>query len=285
MRELTLNLPDNVARETGLSGRKTHYILADSLSEMADCVLARAKELGGASSWSGGLTNAQAAQTMRSGDLSRVGPSDALLTRFERFAFATPTKAWRRDVAGSVPNVPAFLAGHPQTMRRRVRLVSAGAPLAIIVDLTTSANIDAADIEKRGAAILALVRILSARRPVELWAGAFTGADAGRNGCAMFARIDTSPLDLARAAFAMVSPAYPRRALYALARTRGFSGGWPYGSHDASRRFLDDIVRPAFPHMGDVLAIPAAHEHDAIHRDPVGWIEGTLAALDPAAAA
>jgi hypothetical protein len=285
MRELTLPLPESVAIEAGRANRVTHFILADSLSEMADCVLARAKESGGASAWSGGLTNAETARTMRGGDLSRVGPSDALLARFERFAFATPTKAWRRDVAGAVPNVPAFLAGHPQTMRRRVRLTSAGAPLAVIVDLTTSQGINARDIEKRGAAILALVRILSARRPVELWAGAFTGADGDRNGCAMFARIDTAPLDLARAAFAMVSPAYPRRALYALARTKGFSGGWPYGSGDASRRFLESILKPAFPAMGDVLAIPAAHESDAIHRDPVAWIEGTLAALDPAAAA
>jgi hypothetical protein len=48
--------------------------------------------------------------------------------------------------------------------------------------------------------------------------------------------------------------------LYSLARgAYGFEGRWPYGnSGDASRLFLADIMRPALPHVADVLAIPAA---------------------------
>lgn len=284
MRILARPVPAIVAAEIGRKDTVTHYVMADSLSEMADAVLAKGSS-SGTSRWNGGLDLPAACRTMRTGDLSYVARSDALLARFERFAFASPTKAWRRDVAGAVPNVPAFLAGNPQSMRRRVRLVSEAAPLAVVVDLTTSGSIEARDIERRGAAILALVRVLSARRPVELWAGAFTGADGDQNGVAMFARIDTSPLDLARAAFAFVSPAYPRKALYGLARSFGFAGGWPYRSATASRHFLDDLIRPALPHVGDVLAIPALYTTDLSTRDPEAWIAETLTMLEARAAA
>ncbi len=285
MRLFNRPVPDIVAANIGRRDAVTHYVLADSLSEMADAAMAKGVQQGGASKWNGGLDLPAACRTMRTGDLSYVARSDALLARFERFAFAAPTKAWRRDVAGAVPNVPAFIAGNPQSMRRRVRLASEAAPLAVVVDLTTSGSIEARDIERRGAAILALVRVLSARRPVELWAGAFTGADGDKNGVAMFARIDTAPLDLARAAFAFVSPAYPRQALYSLARSFGFAGGWPFKSHTASRQYLDDLIRPAFPHVGDVLALPALYATDLSTRDPEAWIAETLAMLEARAAA
>ena len=282
MRIFTLPVPAVVADHTKKKGLKTHYVMADSMSALADMAQARGQQSGARSEWSGSLDLTEAAQMARAGDMARVAKSDALLTRFERFSFSRASKAWRRDVAGNVPNVPAMLAGAPATMRRRVKLQADGAPIAILVDLTTSGNIETDAIERRGAAILALTRVLASRRPVELWAGAIVGADADQNGVAMFARIDTAPLDLAHAAFAMVSPAFTRQLLYSLARgAYGFEGAWPYGrSGDASRLFLADIMRPALPHVADVLAIPAAHSNDKISKNPESWIESTLAALD-----
>jgi hypothetical protein len=82
----------------------------------------------------------------------------------------------------------------------------------------------------------------------------------------------------------MISPAFTRQMLYSLARgAYGFEGRWPYGnSGDASRLFLADIMRPALPHVADVLAIPAAHYDDKISANPESWIESTLARLDGA---
>jgi hypothetical protein len=278
MRTLNLPLPANAEAALGRPAR-TYFALADSLSALADFAQAKGRQ-NGHGDWSGNKTLTEACTACRTGDLSLVARSDSLLARFERFTFATPAKAWRRDVSGHRPDVPALLAGHPAAMRRRVRLVTEAAPLAVIVDLTTSGSIDPADIEKRGAAILALCRILAGRRPVELWAGVMTQA-FGREGVALFARIDTAPLDLARAAFAMVSPAYPRQMLYSLARgAYDFGGSWPYKSHNISRDYLADIMRPALPHIGEVLAIPAAHTNDAIHKAPEAWLESTLARLD-----
>ena len=53
------------------------------------------------------------------------------------------TRKWRNidDVVGSMPNIPAFLAGTPNAMRRRVRVDRDDAPVSIFMDLTSSAGI------------------------------------------------------------------------------------------------------------------------------------------------
>jgi len=280
MRQFSLPVPASVAKAINSKDRKTHFILSDSLSALAKLARERGKQQNHGDAWAGNLSLTGACNMAISGNLAMAARSDELLARFERFAFEAPLKAWQRDVAGQRPDVPAFIAGHPAAMRRRVRLVSQAAPLAIVIDLTTSGGVNERDIEKRGAAILALCRVLAARRPVELWAGCMTDAN-GKDCCAMFARIDTSPLDLAHAAFAMVSPAYPRQMLYSLARgAHGFQGHWPYSDHNASRVHMRDIIRPALPHVGELLAIPAIHVADNIARNPEAWIAETLAKLE-----
>jgi len=279
MREFTLPVPDSVRSLIGRDA-KTHFRFADTPGEMADYAMRRAPYMRGADEWSGGLDAKESVRRCHYGDLSRVAPSDALLSRFERFAFQSVRREWRDDISGQVPNVPAFIAGTPLSMRRRAKVESPAAPLAIVVDLTSSANISPEMLERRGAAILAIVRVLSARRPVELWAGTMTDANGRKNASAHFARIETAPLDLARAAFVLVSPAFPRQLCYGASRADGFEGAWPYGNDDASRRFMADILRPAMTHVEDFLAIPAAHSGDEMTRNPEAWIEATLARLE-----
>ena len=278
MNKLSLPIPETVRAALGRDA-VTHFRFADSPGAMADYAIASGR-IRGADEWSGGLEAAEAARRCHYGDLPRVAASDALLSRFERFSFQSVRREWRDDICGQVPNVPAYLAGTPLSMRRRAKVESAAAPLAIVVDLTSSAMIGSKDLERRGAAILAIVRVLSARRPVELWAGTITDADSRKNATAHFARIETAPLDLARAAFVLVSPAFPRQLCYGASRLDGFEGHWPFGNDTTSRRFLEDIIRPAMPHIGDFLAVPAAHQTDEIHKSPEAWMESTLARLD-----
>ena len=262
------------------AGHKVHYALADSLGELADMAKARGVQNREASEWNGHKTLDQACAACREGEPALVASSDALLANFEEYSFQTPSKFWQRSVAGQRPDIPAMLSGHPMTMRRRVKMVSDMAPLAVIVDMTTSAGIPAETIEKRGAAILAVCRMLAARRPVELWAGCLLDADNLKNCSALFARIDTAPLDLARAAFALVSPSYPRQMLYALGKGAfGFKGGWPFNKYGLSKRHLWDIMAPAMPWIGDALPIPAADMDDDISKDPAQWVQDTLARL------
>lgn len=285
-RILAIPVPQSIREKLGRKAT-THLNLFDSPAQLAEAAQAGGRVHNG-DSWSGGLSPAEAVRRSRMGDLERVGPSDSLMSRFERFGFEAPRHAWRDDVAGAVPNVPAFLAGHPLAMRRRVKIQDVAAPLAVIVDLTSSSNVSPSDLERRGAAILALVRILSARRPVELWAGCATDADNGKNASVTLARIETAPLDLARAAFVMVGASFPRQLCYGLSRARnGFAGGWPYSSHTISRTMFRDMIADAFPHVADMLCVPAAHSDDQIHKNPEAWIESKLADMDcgPAEAA
>jgi hypothetical protein len=259
----------------------THIHLYDSCGALADAALASKGMESDADDWKGGLTAAEAVRRSHSGDMARVAPSDALLARFERFGFASPRRVWTNDVTGALPDVQAYLAGHPLAMRRRAKVTDTASPLAIIVDLSSSQGVRVPALEKRGAAILALVRIMSARRPVELWAGCALDANGGKNASVCLARIDTAPLDLARAAFVLVGASFPRHICYGLGKgLDGFSGGWPYGSHTISRTMLRDMIAPAFPHVSDMLCVPAAHVDDKIHNDPEAWIESRLADLE-----
>jgi len=289
MQRFTVPTPDSVREALSLPrNTEDHFQLFDSPGELADYGQANALEhlvaqenRGPRGCWSGGLSTADACRTAREGDLSAVAASDALLSKFERFAFETGRKAWLDDVTGAIPNVPAFIAGHPLAMRRRVRQDSASAPLAIIVDVTTSSRVSARDIQRRGAAILALVRILSTRRPIELWAGTMLDADNRRSAVHTFARIETSPLDLATACFALVHPAFSRHLCYGLACLHGFAGGWPYGAHARHRPHMAAILAPAFTHATQTLCLPPLHAADQSCTNPEAWLEQRLAELSP----
>lgn len=168
------------------------------------------------------------------GDVARVAASDALLDRMEN-AVGFEARRWRTVdcVAGGSPNVPAFLAGSPMSMRRRVRTMDTAAPLTIAVEMTVSANAKPAEIARRGAAALALARIAAAARPVTLWA--FYGAQNYGQNAAFAVRIETAPLDLARAAWLLCSPEACRRAALS---TCCVVGGWP--AEGGGAQWMDD---------------------------------------------
>lgn len=197
----------------------------DDLSDLADHATVNADRAKESDRFAGGSL-IQAVKFMREGDLSRVKSSNQLLDKFESLAFPTPARAWSDDVCGSIPNVPAFIAGHPLAMRRRIRQDNTAAPITVFVDLFASASFNHKQIERRGAAALALVRILSARRPVELYLGFSTANNKNELVCPIV-KIDTAPLDLARGAFALVSPMFLRRPMFVAAYTHGGGGSLP----------------------------------------------------------
>ena len=229
--------------------------------------------------WTGGLAYDCAVNMTRHGDLSGVAASDKFLSRFE--ALAPMRGAWRirDDVIGGVPNVPAFLAGTPLTMRRRERVAVESAPLAVAVDLVSSGGVPAKDLQKRGALILALVRALSATRPVELWAGgsATPSQHKDKGAWHVWMRIDTAPLDLARAAHIMTSPAVSRGMIYAIITDEGKSSNlhWPYHNHQWSRENMRPVLSRVIG-SGDMLTIAAPHMSDELVNEPEQWFERML---------
>lgn len=226
--------------------------------------------------WMGGLDFADAIARGYNGDLSEVAASEPLLEQLEAM-FPAPT-ARRRvvdDVAGAFPNVQAFIAGTPLTMRRKVRQESEFAPLAIVVNLMASSGCPVEAVRRRGVAVLALVRALSARRPVELYVGITCAGEQGSKDSAnVYWKIDTAPLDLARAAYFMVCPTVLRSlcfgAVCGLYNTDK-SIPWAWDAYNASRAHFQTSIARAFPHVSEVLAVPGMTMHDTFS-DPVAWV-------------
>jgi hypothetical protein len=154
--------------------------------------------------WYGGMSFDRSIEAVRSGDMTGVAASDRLLA--EKESLVPVSKSWRTldSVIGMCPNVPQYLAGNPYNMRLKQRCATATAPLSIFVELVASAGISAQTCLKRGSAMLALVRMLANLRPVELWCVVAIGQRNSRS--SLCVRLDTAPLDLARAAHVLTHP-------------------------------------------------------------------------------
>lgn len=288
MRQFEAKTPKTVRKALNLrEGATDSFLIFDSLAEFAD----KAMDLGGGSEnfatsyrggWFGNKTTVEAIDLCTRGDVSLAAPSDKLLDKFEGLTFPTTGRAWSDDVVGSFPNVPAFIAGIPANMRRRKRLCDmAFAPIAIIADVVLSCSCSAEQMARRGAAILALARGLSARRPVELWVAAGLEGNRG-NACYIAARIETAPLDIGVAAFALTDIALPRRLMYGIGQKQySFDGHWPYRKDGAHRAHMPEIWKAAFEHVGETLCIEAMHTNDLIATEPEKWIEEQINRLAP----
>jgi hypothetical protein len=255
-----------------------HFMMFDSPAEIADFVEQKcsANRHMMPGKWYGKEGAAECCQKAKTGDLTMAAASDALLDKFERYVPETLKDIVCNDVVGAVANVPAYLAGHPLNMCRRSRAESDAGPLAIIVDLTISGGLLSQQIEKRGASILALTRILSAKRPIELWVGA--GLNKGLGGAYVFSKVNTSPLDLATSAFALCAQSFVRRLCYAsICAGMGSSGSWPFCNYGFASKNMEKIIAPAFTHTTETLCIPGAHVNDPTIRNPEAWLADQIA--------
>jgi hypothetical protein len=233
-----------------------------------------ANKRGGSEQWWGGMTYDQSLLALRHGDLSGVAASDKLLREME--ALIPVSRSWRSvdSVIGACPNVPQYLAGNPYNMRLKRRCATATAPLSIFAELVASARISTATCRRRGAAILALVRLLANLRPVELWCVIAIGQKNSRSSICV--RLDTAPLDLARSAHVLIHPSVFRalgyKSLEHAVYGRGWNGDWAFGDHGLHVRTAAEsygrLLRPG----SDVLFIPPVHLHDLYLTEPAKWL-------------
>ncbi len=122
--------------------------------------------------------------------------------RAQSIKIPSPSPVVSLAPAGSVPCVPAFLAGSPHAMRRR-RMENVGGmgdPLRVYISLTSSADIEADTVASHILAALAFSDRVGMSRPVEVW-GMVGALVKGTNvHSAVFLRLGTFPLDARRAA-------------------------------------------------------------------------------------
>ncbi len=140
---------------------------------------------------------------LRTGDQKLADKAEKLLATMEAESLYSDNVAtWGRSVSGAMPDVPAYLAGSPLNMRRRVAAQGL-APLTIVVETFMSGTIGDDDRTRRGVAILALVRKLAMTgHAVDLWL-AHTSRPGETATCLV--RVETRPLDMARAVWGMVA--------------------------------------------------------------------------------
>lgn len=194
------------------------------------------------------------ADDLTRGRLDLAEKTDKLVQKFEDHVFIG--RGWQvvNDVCGATPDIGAYLAGHPYNMRRRARTTKDTAPLALFLEMTASSG--AMDtLNERGAAMLALTRLLSNVRPVELWTCiTYGGAHGEKKGTAgpvlkmIAVKIETTPLDVARAAAAICQASNMASTGYHITReiNGGWDGGargWAYGVPEIERRYAGEILR------------------------------------------
>lgn len=224
-----------------------------------------------------------------------AGKNERLTKNMEKYMHAFEQdvfvgKAWetRDSVVGGFPNVPALLAGVPCSMRQRYKTQKDTSPLTVYVELTGSSGVSDGPFVQRGAAILALVRLLANSRPVEIYTTTTFGTT---NLMQMVAcKLETSPLDVTRGA-AMLCDETLRSVNHDLnvkilgnysnlPRNPGASLGWAYGVPDLERRYAGQILANILNPGSTMVYIPAAHMADTLS-DPAAWIREMLRRYGP----
>lgn len=228
----------------------------------------------------GGRTKAQALATCHIGDLIQAEKSNTYLEKLEHLtSFDSSIYKVSNQVSGGVVDVPSWLKNVPPHMRQRRRLETPLGPLTVVVDISSSGGISNDKMLKRGAAVLALVRLLSEKRPVTLYAG--TGVGNGINYAfnGVYFPLDTAPIDLARAAYILDGTAVARGLCYGVCvfDMNGKEGRipWAWGDNKLDRKLYHANLNRIFP--GDLLAISSCHIHDDSLANPERWLTDNLA--------
>lgn len=225
--------------------------------------------------WSGNMKLAQAHAALWQGcDEAVVRRAERLLQQIDDFCPELPGGVWDAGVCGVMPLVPAYLAGSPVCMLARQETMTTASPVRVFASVCASAGLSASELESRGVAILALCRKLSAVRPVEL----HLFAEMGDSGIGLFPTIqlDTSPLDLPTATYALTHPAFLRKLCFAWAGQHQWQGRWAWGMSPSSQQ-AQAKTREALGLEEQDLLIPGAFNNDKNVRKPVEWVNEQLA--------
>ena len=244
----------------------SHY---ESMSECADDFGANGAEDPNFE-WAGGKKSA-CVRGMNGLSDQYVSASDKLMDRIEPMLdLETSGRRVLPAMAGGAVNVPAHLSGSPLAMRMRRPDMSDRGEIHVFASFLTSASVDKALLEMRGAALLALVRAIGITRPVRL-----TVFCMWSNRYWLSFDVESSPLDLQRAAFALSSPTILRQMGHGLL----FYHAAPYASTAPSG--ADQINRVART-LSDAQGVNP--EHVVITPDLVSG-DGLVAFQDPETAA
>ncbi len=229
--------------------------------------------------WHGGQTLEEAKQRALTGYEDATRRASVIFDTIMSKRIVSRGSEWVTSASGSFPCVPAFLAGEPECMYRKSENWSNMAPMRVFISTGTQGDVSSQLIETRGAHALALVMVISQFRAVEV----YTFSDIGTRGmaCIPVTKIESMPLDMASASYALGNAAFHRRLCFDYLRvcakeqgTFSIGCGWP------PMRVSDEYHRKVKAVIGctdDDLYLPRATSVDESYLNPESWIDKQIA--------
>ncbi len=250
-------------------------------------------------SWDMGVTGSAAMELAANGDPSIVAEWEGQIEHVQEASSEAPRPLWTPSMLGPRVSVPAYLAGSPMCMRRRKRPENITRHVSVYVSTTSSGGITADDMMRRGAAILGYVQSIQAMglaidlylvADMQGWSDASSHIKRASDelhdmtidgDCIQVIRVESRPLDLSTAGFAMAHPAFARNVTYAHAASYGSYGSWSRTFHSTdAHNHPAAYARVMRAKLGcdetDIFVGPASLM-DTLMSDPKAWIAARVA--------
>ena len=255
---------------TGLTITSIRHHFA-TVSQFSQWVTERERETG-----SFGDYNARnGLELLSTGDTSTVAEAQKMIDRFNEEILSL-RRVWQPAVAGFFPNVPAFLAGEPESMWRIADDSSGNAPIRVWVGVMSRGGIADSELVQRGAALAAFAMALSERRPVLITPyyamGNASGGRGGNAGTLISWDLQSSPIVLSEVMGCVAHPNVVRYLGWHVCSKFGNSIGCWYPD------FLNENwMRRALGCADDDIWLPSAMIADDLINKPIEWIKREIA--------
>lgn len=243
--------------------------------------------------WRGGTMD-YAINALEHGDTSNFSAVQKIMDKIELAdLFTDSIPVLEPTVAGFVPNVPAAIAGHPESMFRRgfIESPSILAPINIYVEISVSAGVTHTQLLQRGIAILAFVLAMERVRPIELYAVSLMSDRTGtRIAHGSIVKIASKPMDIGRAVWMLTAPAYLRQLGFATSHCLAQNNdcdGWAISGDGPTHHSYETKMRQYMQMQPDDVFMKGGYLFDNMKggylfdnlmlTDPVAWVTKMIA--------
>lgn len=214
-----------------------------------------------------------------------IEKSNKIIERVQESVPSIGLPTFTSTVCGFMPNVPAVIAGTPNSMftRDMSEIEGYNAPLRIFIETSTSGGITDEDYKQLGISILAFALYMQTIRPIELTlvtAGSKYSYSHGNISTVITVKIPTNPLDLSTAAFMLTDISWDRRlAFTAFNAMTGINDGvvgWPFDSIPGNRVYEAAMKKAIGAEPNDLYFTGTHLSNTKATYDPVGWVKDMI---------
>lgn len=245
--------------------------------------------------WDLGVSTEEAMRLAKEGDVSLVQKAENLVGKHLAHHLASGLgEAWGPSIAGNRVIVPAYLANSPLSMARKQKRDRHVNTMSIYVSTVSEYKIPAEKLLYRGCVILALLSYLQSMRiSTDLYMVAeldslYRGGPDNDGESFVAVQVESRPLDLSVAGFAIAHPAFGRHLQYAYAaQNMGYLNSWPrkwfelgaaYSGTGNSKKY-EAHVRQVLDMQPHDIWVPSVVSGDELLNDPEKWLSARISQL------